>query len=329
MTNLKILFVCSGTTKEGIGSVVQEQGKSLEAEGLTVEYFAIKEKGIYGYIRHIFKLKDHLKKNKYDIIHAHYGLSSLVTILAKKRINKLVISYMGNDLLGDHSRNGKSTFYGSFLVWLNKFYAKKADYIIVKSREMAGKVHHKNIIVIPNGLDVKQFYPIDKKSAQFKIGWDQNYIHLLFLADPERPEKNFKLLETSFNIIKDNQYRIHFLKNIPHSDTLSYYNAADVCILSSFHEGSPNVIKEAMACNSPVVSTEVGDVRYLFGSEDGYFVSSFDPFDLSNKIVQAINFRHQSGQTKGRDRIIKLGLDSVTVAKKIIEVYNKVLNLQA
>jgi glycosyltransferase involved in cell wall biosynthesis len=106
-----------------------------------------------------------------------------------------------------------------------------------------------------------------------------------------------------------------------------YYNAVDVILLTSLHEGSPNVVKEAMACNCPVVSTDVGDVRWLFGDTPGYFITSFDYKDVVEKIKLAINFREKYYQTKGRERIIDLGLDSGTVAGRIIDVYRQVLKL--
>ena len=107
-----------------------------------------------------------------------------------------------------------------------------------------------------------------------------------------------------------------------------YYNSADLLLLTSFHEGSPNVIKEAMACNCPIVSTDVGDVKRLFGEYTRcLYIHSFDPIDVAEKIKQASSSAKKHGQTNGRERIIELGLDSNTIAEKIIEVYNEVLKI--
>jgi glycosyltransferase involved in cell wall biosynthesis len=104
-----------------------------------------------------------------------------------------------------------------------------------------------------------------------------------------------------------------------------YYSAADVLIMTSLYEGSPNVIKEAMVCDCPVVSTDVGNVRWLFGETQGYYITSYEPHEIALNIKNAIDFRGKYRKTKGWERINELGLDSETVAGKIIEVYKKVL----
>ncbi|MFW5983504.1 MAG: glycosyltransferase, partial [bacterium] len=90
-------------------------------------------------------------------------------------------------------------------------------------------------------------------------------------------------------------------------------------------EGSPNVIKEAMACNKPIVSTNVGDVEWLFGNTEGCYLSDFNPENFAKQLEKAICFSETKGETKGRDRIIELKLDASSVAKKITEVYREVL----
>jgi N-acetyl sugar amidotransferase len=326
MKDLRILFVSSGTRDEGIGSLIMDQGESIKAQGIGIEYFTIKSKGFSGYLRNIFKLKNHLKKNQYDIIHAHYGLSGIVAILANNKHNKLVISFMGTDLLGIVAPDGKITIMGKLLVILIHKFVKYADYVIVKSQAMADKIAFKNKSVIPNGIDLKLFSPIERSFALKKLGWDQRFHHLLFMSDPERPEKNYILLESALAQLKSDDIQLHLLKNIPHGEVVYYYNASEVCLLCSYHEGSPNVIKEAMACNCPIISTNVGDVRKVFGNTKGCYISSFDPKDVAEKIRMALDFANNDGHTCGNERILELGLGSEIIAKKLTEVYGKVLN---
>ena len=124
-----------------------------------------------------------------------------------------------------------------------------------------------------------------------------------------------------------NDIDIEILNPFPvsHKQIVKYLNAADVFVLSSFMEGSPNVIKEAMACSRPIVATPVGDVEWVLGDTEGCFISSFDPSDFSEKLKKCIEFNEQKHKTEGIKRIIKLGLDSESVAKKIKEIYKKVI----
>ena len=99
-------------------------------------------------------------------------------------------------------------------------------------------------------------------------------------------------------------------------------NAADCLLMTSHREGSPQVIKEAMACGTPVVSVDVGDVKEVIGHTEGCYIAERDPEDIAEKIRQALAFK---GKTNGRQRIIDLGLSNDLVAKKLIEIYNEVL----
>ncbi len=322
---MRVLFVYSGNQSSSDSNLILSQANSLIVNGISVELYAIKGHGFFGYIKYIKPLRSHIIQNKYDLIHAHYGLCGLISFFARNRSTKLIVSFMGNDLLGDHSRNGKSTILSNCLVSVNQLYAKYVDYIIVKSTEMASKISNPNLSVIPNGVDMDKFSLIDKVFAMKRVNWDQKFKHIIFVSRPDRPEKNFSLAEIAFKLINNNELQLHFLQNVKSEDVLFYYNASDVCLLTSFHEGSPNVIKEAMACNSPIVSTDVGDVSWVIGNTQGCFICSFDPTDVGRRIKLALEFARSKGHTNGRGRIIELGLDSESVAKRVINVYEKVL----
>ena len=313
---MRILFVSSGNAKDGISPIVQNQGQSLINYGIFVDFFTIKGKGLWSYFRHIFILRIYLKTNKFDIIHSHYSFSSFVATLAGAR--PLVVSLMGSDVLSDR-------FARLFIYLLHKHFWAQT---IVKSRDMYKCLGFIKTGIIPNGVDLARFNYLDKKPCQVKLGWDSEKGHILFAADPNRPEKNFSLVRIAIELLKsNNKLVIHILKNIPNEDIPNYMNATDILILSSLHEGSPNVIKEAMACNCPIVTTNVGDVNWVLGNTDGCYLTSFEPEDVAEKIKLAIEFRETYGHTRGRERIIELGLDSETIAGKIISVYNKVLEI--
>ena len=100
-------------------------------------------------------------------------------------------------------------------------------------------------------------------------------------------------------------------------------NAADVIVQLSRFEASPMVVKEAMACNRPMVSTDVGDVRELFGNTPGYFLCTHDPSDIAEKIERALDFTQP---TRGRERILELGLSLEQIARRYLHFYERVSN---
>lgn len=323
---MKILFVSSGNESSSVSNLALSQAESLIRQNVNVDLYCIKGKGVTGYLKNIFPLQTTIRSNQYDIIHAHYGLSGFVALCAKDKKTKLVISFMGNDILGDHAKNGKSTFYGSIFVAVSKCLSKYADFIIVKSNEMSEKVKNKNKATIPNGVNLAMFYPVERQQALKKIGWDPDSRHIVFMSNPDRPEKNSALINSTMKVKEFKNLQLHFLNQIQHNELVYYYNASDVCVLTSFHEGSPNVVKEAMSCSRPVVSTDVGDVRWILGNTEGCYLSSFEPNDLAEKINLALEFSKNNLKTNGRERIVELRLDSESIAGRIIEIYKKVIN---
>jgi teichuronic acid biosynthesis glycosyltransferase TuaC len=311
---MRVLFVSSGNAKDGISPIVRNQGQSLIGQGVLVDFFTINGKGIWSYFRHIFILRKFLKTNKFDIIHSHYSFSSYVAAISSA--SPLVVSLMGSDVLSDRLSRLFISFFHKYL-W---------NQTIVKSMEMHQRLGLSKIKIIPNGVNIDRINSLDKEKCKNKLGWGNGVKHILFAGDPTRAEKNYSLARNSIRLLKNgNEIIVHFLKDIPNEDIQIYLNAADVLILCSLHEGSPNVIKEAMACNCPIVTTNVGDVKWVIGNTEGCFITSFKPEDVAEKIKIAIEFREKHEFTNGRERIIKLGLDSETIASKIIEVYSKLL----
>lgn len=307
---MKVLFVSSGNSFTGISPVVENQGRSLIKCGIDIEYALVTNKGIQGYLKSIIKLHNHLKRNVYDVVHAHYSLSAIVAILAGAK--PLVISLMGSDVL-EHSCRIKI-----FLFFFRRFCSS----IIVKTHEMAERLGDEHTMVIPNGVDTEMFVPLNKGDAKRAIGLNPDKHYILFAANPKRLEKNFSLAQRAYDLLKLENTELIWLQNIPYEKVPFYMNASELVVLSSLWEGSPNVAKEAMACNCPMVSTDVGDVRWLIGNTKGCYISSFDPKDMMKKMKWSMNY---GKKTNGRQRILELGLDSKTIALIIYEEYKNIL----
>lgn len=304
---MKVLFVSSGNTKDGISPITKNQGESLKQEGIELEYFTIKGGGAKGYFKYIFKLREHLKHNSYDIIHSHYWLSAIVASLAGAK--PIVVSLMGDDV------KPKSRFKWIISIFHHLSWSKT----IVKSQSMYNSFGQKDVAIIPNGVNMNRFKPIDRAVALKETGWDRTKKHILFTSNPKRVEKNFKLAKDAFALLEDKSLELHYLVNIENEKIPYYYNAASVVILTSLREGSPNAIKETMACNIPIVSTDVGDVKDVISKTEGCYISSFNHKEFALKIKKALKF---GKRTTGRVDISHL--KSELIAKKIIDIYKEI-----
>jgi teichuronic acid biosynthesis glycosyltransferase TuaC len=310
---MKVLFVSSGNSISGISPIVLNQGESLKVIGQEIEYFSIKGKGLKGYFKNFFLLRKFLNSNNFQIIHAHYSLSAIIAALASSK--KIIVSLMGSDV---NSSNGNKMLirFFKFLFW------KK---IIVKTQAMADKLGIHDVEIVPNGVNFNNFFPINSVKAKKQLSWNIEKMHFLFAANPNRYEKNFSLAQNSFENLSEEGKELHVLKDIPHDNMNLWLNAADIVILSSLWEGSPNVIKEAMACNKVIVCTKVGDVEWLFGNEEGLFLSLPTIEDFSRNLGLAIEFYKVNSKSNARERLIKLELESQSVATKLTNIYIQTL----
>ncbi len=322
---MKVLFVCSGNVRNfEIVPFIKEQGDSLVKQGVQVDYYPIVGKGLPGYIKAGLRLKKHLKQNQYDLIHAHYTLSGWSAIIGAGKI-PVILSLMGTDAngayIGVNKVHLKSRF-STFLTWLIQPFVKA---IISKSPNIEKHVYlkHKSYIV-PNGINLEKFRPQNFENLKLRETKPESK-KVLFLGDKNKVGKNYPLAQAA--VAQLGQPDVELLSPYPlsHSDVPTYLNTADVLVLPSLMEGSPNVIKEAMACNCPIVSADTGDVQWVLGETKGCFIASYDVHDFSEKIRQALRFSEENGRTNGMQRIIELGLDAETIAKRIISIYQKVL----
>lgn len=305
---MKVLFISSGNSKRGISPIVKSQGESLKKIGIEVDFFKIVGKGMSGYFNNIRRLRLHLKNNKYDVVHAHYALTGFVAALA--RANPLVVSLMGSDIQVSIMKCLVSLF--------NKYFWHAC---IVKSQKMRDELSVSCDAIIPNGVDLKMFKPMDKIEALGFTGWNADEKHILFAADPRRAEKNVNLAKEAHRIVNRKDIKLHYLIDIKHSDMPYYFNASDIVILTSRWEGSPNVIKEALACNCKIISTDVGDVRERFQDNPYCFVAENNAFDFANMIERALMIE-ESPET----RYLVKNLDEIIVAKQLKEIYQSILN---
>ncbi|TXK46763.1 glycosyltransferase family 4 protein [Pontibacter qinzhouensis] len=318
---MKVLFVCSGNSKNfEIIPFIKEQGNSLVRQGIKVEYFPVIGKGLAGYYKAGKKLKKHLRRNRYDLIHAHFTLSGWSAVIGAAGKTPVVLSLMGSDAYGEYVGVNQVQFSSRINTLLTYLIQPFVKGIISKSQNIEDYVYlkHKSHI-IPNGINRDKFRPDPA------AGFSKDQKQVLFLGNAANPRKNFELVQKAVDLLNLPDITIVNPYPVAHHEIPNYLNAVNVLVVPSFMEGSPNVVKEAMACNCPIVSTDMGDVKWVLGDTPGCYVSSFEPEDFAQKLAKALQFSERHGRTNGEERIEELGLDAERVAARVISVYRKVL----
>lgn len=307
---MKILIVCSGNSGR-ISPYISDQKEALEKLGINIKIFLIKGKGPIGYLKNLPKLKNYIKEYCPDLIHAHYGLSGLLATL--QHIKPVIITLHGSDINSLMPR------------FFSKIALHRANHVIFVSKKMADKIKINNPIIIPCGINLDVFHPNDKNESIEIMGLNPEKTYILFSSYFNNKVKNVSLALKSINYLKkyENNIKLIELNNYTRNEVAILMNAVDVALLTSFSEGSPQFIKEAMVCNCPIVATNVGDISWVFGNTEGCYITSYKPKDVAEAILKALRF---GKRTTGRERIKQLELDSESVAQKIISFYNKVLN---
>lgn len=278
-------------------------------------YFIDGRKNKWNYIKSIYKIHNMIIHNKYDLIHIHYGLAGL--FLLKKMRNKIpvVITLHGGDI--------QKTQKKYIQVFLTKKILKKIDFAITLNDKMNDEVKQfvTRTEVIPCSIDTELFIPPVNRSRNTPL-------KVVFPSSKERIEKNYSLFKEVINLYKQ-RYSIDLqyieLNKKSRQQVVELFQIADVMLMTSYSEGSPQVVKEAMACNLPVISTKVGDVDCLLNGVKGSSVVDNKATSLSEALFLSLN--GQISGIEGRERLIELGLDDKTIASRIYSLYQSLIKI--
>lgn len=300
---------------------IVQQVESLRRSGIKVEIFHFRGgRKLTNYLRAWLRLQQKLSTTHCDLIHAQWGQSALLAL--PKRL-PLVVTFRGSDLKGIVGEDGQYTLSGRILSAVSKCAAYLADQVVVVSEQLAHCFSTRPYHVIPSGVDLTLFRRIPQKEARQQVNLPQGKRLILFAADPNNPVKRFSLAQAAVEKLNE-KFSVELIttSNVPHALMPSYMNACDALLLTSLHEGSPNVVKEALACNLPVVSVDVGDVRQRLDGIDGCVVCADD---LPGTIAQGLTRVFERDQRiSGRETV--RDLDVKLLAKKLISVYEQALS---
>ena len=296
---MRILVVASYNAGR-FAPFVLEQAEALQRAGCVVEFFGIQGKGPLGYLRNLSPLKAAVRSFRPDLIHAHYGLSGLLATL--QHIVPVVVTYHGSDL--NDSR----------VLPFSRLAMRRVDRNIVVFRPTAHLPA--DFIVIPCGINP----PTGREKLPENV-FQQGRRHVLFAGAFANPVKDAPLAQDVVSRLKDVQ--LIELRGYTREQIYGLMLHADALLLTSKSEGSPQVVKESMACGIPIVSVNVGDVAERLQGLNGCFVSdSRAPQQLAALLSEALTF---SGKTNGLASIQKQGLTNDSIAARLIAVYQQLL----
>ncbi len=240
----------------------------------------------------------------YDLVHAHYGLTAPMA-LAQRRA-PVVLSLWGSDLHGSVSP-------------ISRACVPFCEEVVVMSEEMR-ELLGGECRVIPDGVDLERFRPEPRERARERVGWSSEASHVLFPYSPRREMKNYPRARRVVEAVDDRlakPVRLQTVYGVDHDEVADYMNAADALLLTSHSEGSPNSVKEALACNLPVVAVDVGDVRQRLSGVSPSIVASSDA-ELVSGLSRVIEVGERSN---GREAAREVSIERTTEA--MLEVYER------
>jgi len=301
---------------------IRRQVEFLRAAGVEVDVFHFTSAMRPGnYLSAWVGLRRELVRHRYDLMHAQFGQSGIVAL--PKRL-PLVVTFRGDDLQGIVGRDLRVTPAGRLLQQVSRWVARAADACIVVSEHMkeflpASVSAH----VIPSGLDLEQFRPMSRDAARARLGLPPEKPLVLFVGNPAVDRKRLPLARAAMDILNRTlDAELIIAWKVRHADVPWWMNACDALLFTSMQEGSPNAVKEALACNLPVVSVPVGDVAQRIGGVAG---CELCPDERPESLAAALARVLQRGQ-RAAGRAAVQDLDERRLVQQVIGVYRSVLS---
>jgi len=325
---MKVLIVTAlwpTAENPAFGSFVRSQVLSLQRTGVDVELLILN--GRYRkliYPKGVFQLRERLANSSVDLVHAHYGYVGMVARTQAKA--PVIVTYHGDDVLGTINERGDKTGFSKFTAALGKTLGQVVDAVIVQSQEMADQFKHSNVHIIPHEVDLDVFRPEDRDRARTSLGLDLHKKYVLFASNPRIPVKRFTLAKTAVERLKNEDPSVELLVvyKEPQPRLALYMSACDALVFPSYQEGSPNIVKQAMACGLPIVATDVGDIQGVIGNTDGCYVCNPQVDEFVRRLRQILD---SQPRTNGREHVRHL--DGPNVARRVIHVYEETLRRRA
>jgi glycosyltransferase involved in cell wall biosynthesis len=326
---IRVLMITSGWPQPGQPQTthfIVQQVEFLRRLGVEVDVFQFRGgKKLRNYVTAWRKVRPLLKSGRYDLVHAQFGQSGL---LALPRVIPLVVTFHGDDIQGIvDDRLGRVALRGKLLRSLSRVVARHADAVVVVSNHMRSFFRTSAPVeCLPCGLDLDLFRPIPRDDARRRLGWPLDKRMVLFAANPATWRKRHPLAKAAVELVNRKMpAELVVAWGIEHADIPVYMSACDALVFTSTQEGSPCVVKEALACNMPIVSVPVADVPERLEGVRGCVLC---PDERPESIAAGLERVLRRGErSEGRAAVLELSEESLM--QRLIGVYRTVLGRNA
>ncbi len=310
------------------GVFIAEQVKGLREAGVEVHVHFVdrRSQGMWAYASMLGPIRDAIGHLRPDLLHIMYGGVMADRITGRVNHVPQVVTFHGSDLLGENLSGRLRKVISRYGVLCSRRAARRADGVVVVSERLkqALPAGLPRLRVIPCGIDLKRFRPLEKLECQRQLQWDAASFHVLFPAERHRTVKRPELARAAAEELKKRgfQAELHFLEGIANEEVPTWMNAADVLLLTSAHEGSPTVVKESLACGLPIVSVDVGDVAERINGLEGCHLAAPEPHELASKLSLV---RQRGGRIAASQHLERLGLESTS--RTLAAFYEEIVRL--
>jgi glycosyltransferase involved in cell wall biosynthesis len=311
---MRILFVTPGEATGSHLPFVQREAEALRGAGHLVDFFGFDNSrySVGNFFAQALDLRAAIRRLRPDVVHAQFGkFNALLAALAAAGLAPLAITFRGTDI----NRNTRySTLRSSLGIAASQLAALLASGIVCVSREIRAKVlfsKNRKSLVLPTGVDLKTFVPGERAAARRRLGLGADERIVLFNSGRNPAVKDPELAAEA---VDDARRRVGAVRLVvldgsaPPAEVPHYMNAADCLLVTSKTEGSPTVVQEAMACNLPVVSVDVGDVRERLDGVSACHVVARCPLALGVALADVLKAPRRSD---GRKHAAALGIDAI------------------
>jgi glycosyltransferase involved in cell wall biosynthesis len=328
MRVLSITNIYPSPERPWLGTFIQQQVIGLRSVGVETKvlYFNRKKDGPFIYYRMGSLISEAIAAFRPHLLHVMYGGVMADAITRRSWSLPVVVTFHGSDLLGENLSGIVRKLVSHYGVGCSWRAARRASGVVVVARHLEKAlpedVDRRKIRVIPCGIDMSRFKPMDQEACRQKLGWAAGTFHVLFPANTGDPVKRPWLAQAAMEALKEHgiNAELHMLSGVSYADVPLWINASDVLLLTSLQEGSPMVVKEALACEVPVVSVDVGDVAERIASIEGCHLVGTQPGDIA---LGLLDVWRRKGRVDNTNFIQTLSIG--TIAERLKSFYGEIL----